>query len=149
MVIGKVLSNVGEYLGLVNYEKSCRPFYLSPLGKYVTVSIDMQNFQFQNLDSSLNPLHLALLDFVGRGLSNIIVFADESNLNELRHFHRSLEESETINQVVRIVYNKSKFNAMISTHSAYWSCTKQFSNLTYDQIKVMEFNSKIMDYIEV
>ena len=149
MVIGKVLSNVGEYLGLVNYEKSSRPFYLSPLGKYVTVSIDMQNFQFQNLDSSLNPLHLALLDFVGRGLSNIIVFADESNLNELRHFHRSLEESETINQIVRIVYNKSKFNAMISTDSAYWSCTKQFSNLTYDQIKVMEFNSKIMDYIEV
>ena len=149
MVIGKVLGNIGEFLGLVTREKVNGPCYLSPLGKYVTVSIDMQNFQFKNLDLSLNPLQLALLDFIDRGLSNIIVFADESNLNDLRQFHKSLEETDYVKQMLRIIYNKNKFNALISTDSAYWSCTKQFSNLTYDQIKVMEFNSKIMDYIEV
>ncbi|NHJ83942.1 MAG: hypothetical protein FK734_00685 [Asgard group archaeon] len=149
MVIGKVLTNIGDYLGLVNYEKATGPYFLSPLGKYVTNSVDMQNFQFKNLDPTLNPMFLTLLDYLERGLTNIIVFGTEKNINELRLFHRTLEDNQVIKQIVRIAYNKSNFNAMITTDTAYWSFTKNFSNLTYDQIKVLEFNSRIMDYLEI
>ncbi|MGC9777757.1 MAG: hypothetical protein HZR80_00780 [Candidatus Heimdallarchaeota archaeon] len=149
MVIGKVLSNVGEYLGLVNCDKSSGPYYLSPLGKYVTNSIDFQNFQFKNLDPKLNPSHLALMDFVERGLKNIIVFANTNEIEHMKKFYQHYAEKMKIKHVVRIVYNKSNFNAVISLDSAFWSFTYRFSNITYDQIKVLEFNSKVMDYLEV
>lgn len=149
MVIGKVLANIGEYLGLVSFEKSNGPYFLSPLGKYVTNSIDLLNFQFKNLDSSIIPINLALLDFIGRGLTNIIAFSNEEGLNELRFFYKKIEPQLPSDQLVRIVYNRTNFNALISTDSAFWSFTKRFSNLTYDQVKVLEFNARIMDYIEV
>ncbi|MBN1330162.1 MAG: hypothetical protein JXA54_11870 [Candidatus Heimdallarchaeota archaeon] len=149
MVIGKVLANIGEYLGLVNFDKNPGPFFLSPLGKYVTNSLDLLNFQFKNLDPSLNPMHLMFLDLIERGLTNIITFSNEDNLNELRYFHKTLEEKQIIPQIVKMSYNKANFTAMISTDTAYWNFTKRFSNVTYDQIKVLEFNSKVMDYIEI
>ncbi|HUU78549.1 MAG TPA: hypothetical protein VMX55_09385 [candidate division Zixibacteria bacterium] len=149
MVIGKVLANIGDYLGLVTFDKSAGPFYLSPLGKYVTNSLDLQNFQFKNLDPKVPPLQLTLLDFLDRGVTNIIVFSNMDGINELKFFHKKAVEDLEIKTIARIIYNKTNFEAMISTDSAYWSFTKKFSNLTYDPIKVLEFNSKVMDYIEI
>jgi hypothetical protein len=149
MVIGKVLANIGEYLGLVNFEKSSGPFYLSPLGKYVTNSIDLQNFQFKDLDPNLNPISLALMDFIDRGLQNIIVFADSRTIEDLKKFYPLYIESMKIKHLVNVVYNESNFQAIISPNSAFWKFSKLFSNITYDQIKVLEFNSKVMDYLEV
>lgn len=149
MVIGKVLANIGEYLGLVDFEKNSGPYYLSPLGKYVTNSIDVQNFQFKDLDPSLNPIYLALMDFIDRGLQNLIVFADARTINGLKKFYPLYVESMKINHIVNIVYNESNFQAIISPNSAFWKFSQLFSNITYDQIKVLEFNSKVMDYLEV
>lgn len=149
MVIGKVLGNIGEYLGLVDFEKNSGPYYLSPLGKYVTNSIDIQNFQFKDLDPSLNPIYLALMDFIDRGLKNIIVFANQSTISNLKKFYSIYIESMKIKHIVNIVYNVSDFQAIISQDSAFWKFSKLFSNITYDQIKVLEFNSKVMDYLEV
>ena len=149
MVIGKVLSNVGEYLGLVNRDKSSGPYYLSPLGKYVTNSIDFQNFQLKNLDPKLNPSHLALMDFVERGQKNIIVFANTSEIEQMKKFYQFYVEKMKVEHVVRIVYNKSNFNAVISLDSAFWQFTDLYSNVTYDQIKVLEFNARLMNYLEV
>ncbi len=149
MVIGKVLANIGEYLGLITFEKNNGPFYLSPLGKYVSNSLDLQSFQFKNLDPKLNPMHLALLDFIDRGTTNIIAFSNETGLKDLQSFYKAIEGKIRPGILVRIAYNKSNFNALISTDSAFWSFTYRFSNITYDQIKVLEFNSKVMDYLEV
>ena len=149
MVIGKVLGNIGEYLGLISREKISGPCYLSPLGKYVTNSIDLLNFQFKQLDPKLNPAHLALMDFVERGLKNIIVFASQKDIAEIKAFYRVYDEQVNVKQIVNIVYNKSNFTSLISQDSAFWKFTDLFCNLTYDQIKVLEFNSKVMDYIEI
>ncbi|RLI72604.1 MAG: hypothetical protein DRP02_01025 [Candidatus Gerdarchaeota archaeon] len=149
MVIAKVLANIGEYLGLVTYEKNTGPYYLSPLGKYVTNSIDLLNFQFKNLDPKISPMNLAFLDFVERGGTNLIAFSNTEGLDALREFYRMVEDKIALRTLVRILYTKSNFNALISTDSAFWNFTYRFSNITYDPIKVLEFNSKIMDFIEV
>ena len=149
MVIEKVLANIGEYLGLISFEKSSGPYYLSPLGKYVTNSLDVQNFQFKNLDSKLNPTFLALMDFLDRGQTNIIAFGDPKGNEELKAFYRLYDEKVKIDHMVNIVYNVSNFTGLISLDSAFWRFTNLFSNITYDQIKVLEFNSKIMDYIQI
>ncbi|MGC9777763.1 MAG: hypothetical protein HZR80_00810 [Candidatus Heimdallarchaeota archaeon] len=134
---------------MVNRDKSGGPYYLSPLGKYVTNSFDFQNFQFKNLDPKLNPSHLALMDFVERGLKNIIVFANTNEIEHMKKFYQHYAEKMKIEHIVRIVYNKSNFNAVISLDSAFWQFTDLFSNDIYDQIKVLEFNARLMDYIEV
>jgi hypothetical protein len=149
MVIGKVLANIGEFLGLVNFEKSSGPYYLSPLGKYVTNSIDFQNFQFKDLDPSINPIYLALMDFIDRGLQNIIVFADQKTTTNFKKFYPVYEELTNIKHIVNIIYYEADFLAVISQDSAFWKFSPLFSNITYDQIKVLEFNSKIMDHIDV
>jgi hypothetical protein len=149
MVIGKVLANIGEFLGLVDFEKSSGPYYLSPLGKYVTNSIDFANFQLKDLDPKLNPLYLAIMDFIDRGLKNIIIFADQKTIDNIKKLYPAYEEIKQIKHIVNIVYNKASFQAAISQDSAFWKFSKLFSNITYDQIKVLEFNAKVMDYLEV
>jgi len=149
MVIGKVLGNIGEFLGLITREKINGPCYLSPLGKYVTNSIDLLNFQFKQIDPKLNPAHLALMDFVERGGKNIIIFANTNEIEHMKKFYKYYVEKMELEHFIRIVYNKSNFNAVISLDSAFWQFTDLYSNVTYDQIKVLEFNSKVMDYLEV
>ena len=89
------------------------------------------------------------MDFVDRGLKNIIVFASQKNIGEIKAFYRVYDEQVNVKQIVNIVYNKSNFTSLISQDSAFWKFTDLFCNLTYDQIKVLEFNSKVMDYIEI
>ena len=134
---------------MITREKISGPCYLSPLGKYVTNSIDLLNFQFKQLDPKLNPAHLALMDFADRGLKNIIVFTNQKGIEEMKAFYRVYDEQVNVKQIVNIVYNKSNFTSLISQDSAFWKFTDLFCNLTYDQIKVLEFNSKVMDYIQI
>ena len=89
------------------------------------------------------------MDFVDRGLKNIIVFANQKGIEEMKAFYRVYDEQVNVKQIVNIVYNKSNFASLISQDSAFWKFTDLFCNLTYDQIKVLEFNSKVMDYINL
>lgn len=147
MNVENVLCKIGGYLGLTYKEKRFGPYYLTPLGKYVTNSIDMLNFQFKNLDRNLDPIKLAILDFVSQGAKNLIVFSNKEEGNKIREFVSFLETNT--NYRVHINYNLSNFNAILSTNSAFWAFANIFSNVTYDQIKVLEFNTKILEYIEM
>ena len=147
MNVENVLCKIGDYLGLTYKEKKFGPYYLTPLGKYVTNSIDMVNFQFKNLDRNLDPSKLAILDFVNQGAKNLIVFANKEETKSIREFVSFLENNTKYR--VHINYNLSNFNAILSTTSAFWTFGNIFSNVTYDQIKVLEFNTKVLDYIEM
>ncbi len=107
----------------------------------------MLNFQFKNLDRNLDPTKLAILDFVGQGAKNLIVFSNKDETTKIKEFVSFLETNS--NYRVHINYNLSNFNAILSTNSAFWGFANIFSNVTYDQIKVLEFNTKILEYIEM
>ena len=147
MSVENVLCKVGNYLGLTYKERKFGPYYLTPLGKYVVESIDMQNYQFKNLDRNLDPTKLAILDFVSQGAKNLIVFSDKEGATSIREFVSFLENNTDYR--VHINYNVSNFKAILSTNSAFWTFGNIFSNVTYDQIKVLEFNTKVLDYIEM
>ncbi len=146
MIIGKVLVKNAEHLGLINIpEKSTGPYFLSPLGKYITNSIDYQNFKFKNIDPKLKPAHLALMDFIDRGLTEIIVFGDESTIEEMKVLFDTYIQKLGITHSIKMIYKKSNVNALVSTNSAFWQFSPLFAELTYDQVKVIELNSTIMD----
>jgi len=146
MAVENVLSKIGEYLGLTYTEKRFGPYFLTPLGKYVTDSIDLLNFQFKNLDTSYAAEKLAILDFAGRGAKNLIVFCNQQQKESIKKFVFEVEENTAYR--MRINYNISHFTAVLSTDSAFWAFADVFSNVTYDPIKVLEFNTKVLDYIK-
>jgi len=146
MAVENVLAKIGEYLGLTYTEKRFGPYHLTPLGKYVSDSIDLLNFQFKNLDTSYAQEKLAILDFAGRGTKNLIVFCNEEQKESIKKFVLNVEENTAYR--MRINYNQSHFTAVISNDSAFWAFADVFSSLTYDPIKVLEFNTKVLDFIE-
>ena len=144
-IIINVISNIGEFLGLITSEKKRGPYYLSPLGKYLINTIDFQSFKFKNIDPKLKPIHLALMDFLDKGDKNFIVSTSLENAVEMKAMHRLYIERIDVGKDVNILYKQSDFNAMVSNNSAFWELSKKFCNITYDQVKVLEFNSILMD----
>lgn len=145
MMISKVLAKIAEHLGLISTEKPTGPYFLSPLGKYITKSIDYQNFKLKIIDPKLKPAHLALMDFIDRGLTEIIVFGDASSIEEIKVLFDVYTQTFGIPNTIKMIYKKRSINALISTNSAFWQLSPLFAELTYDQVKVIELNSTIMD----
>lgn len=147
IIIGKVLVNIAEHLGLINSpERTIGPYFLSPLGKYITKSIDYQNFKLKSIDPKLKPSHLALMDFIDRGLTEIVVFGDALIIEEMKVLFDVYTQTLGITHPIKMIYKKSSINVLVSTNSAFWQLSPLFAELTYDQVKVIELNSIIMDW---
>jgi len=89
MVIGKVLGNIGEFLGLIIREKVSGPCYLSPLGKYVTNSIDLLNFQFKQLDPKLKEyIDNLVRERVAKKVPHVCIYCELFQFNKTHKTNR-------------------------------------------------------------
>lgn len=143
--IKNVLLKITDYLSLVTYPKITGPYRLTPLGKYFVKSLDFLNYQFQNIDPNITPTHLALIDFIERGVRKMVVYSDLDNITEMKAFHKLYVEKIGVDTNTNPIYKTRRFNAMISPCSAFWEYLNIYNNISYDQVKVLEINAKIMN----
>ena len=140
-VIPNSLVKIGEYLELVTFDKKDGPFSLTPLGKYVANSIDYRNFTFTKLENKIDYNKLALLDFLTKRPTSLVILSNQGELDNLKIFLKDYFES------INIDFKISDFNAILTKDTAYWNITDNLFGLSYDPLKVLELNANIVNIV--
>ncbi|MBD3193181.1 MAG: hypothetical protein GF308_21285 [Candidatus Heimdallarchaeota archaeon] len=146
VIIENVLATIGEFLGLSYAYKRQGPYYLTPLGKYVSNSIDLQNFHFK-IEKSFDSMNLAILDFLEREPKKLVIISSANKEEKIKQFVDLLIENKKYSDLTLEYRNNNSFEAALTRDSVLWKSAHPLITLTYDQIKVLEFNSQIINVI--
>ena len=138
-VIPNSLAKIGEYLELVAFDQRDGPFTLTPLGKFVSNSIDYRNFTFSLLEDTIDYNKLALSDFLKQKPSSMVLLGKQGVLDNLKIFLQDYYDKITFD------FRTSEFNAILTKDNAFWSLTNNLMGLSYDPLKVLELNANVVN----
>lgn len=120
-VIPNVLVDLGRILRVVNTDRKNGPYYLTPLGKYVAKSIDLENFTFRRLSYDFNYFELAILDFLETKPGSLVIVTENNQIDYLAKFVEKNLELLNIENRTEIDVKKNNFEAVQTSNRSYLS----------------------------
>jgi len=146
-VIPNSLATIGKFLELTINKKKEGPYELTPLGKYVANSIDDLSFNFKRLDKTFNYNELALFDFYTSNPSGIVIVSDSESKKNSLTFIDQIQDKLDYRKKIKIEHRKLDFNAILTKNKAYWETATSLFNVSYNSLRVLELNTKIVNII--
>lgn len=146
-IIPNVLVDLGRILRVVRTDRKNGPYYLTPLGKYVAKSIDLENFTFYRLSNEFKYFELAILDFLETKPSNLVIVTENNRTDYLAEFiEKNLEILGNDNKT-EFDIKKKNFEAVLTSNKYYLSRIKSLMSLSYDPLNVLELNAQLVNII--
>ena len=144
-VIPNVLVDLGRILRVVRAERKNGPYHLTPLGKYVAKSINLENFTFYRLSNEFKYFELAILDFLETKPKSLVIITETNRTDYLTEFiEKNLEILGNDNKTEFDV-KVNNFDAVVTSSRYYLSRTKALMSLSYDPLNVLELNAQLVN----
>ncbi|MHA1874812.1 MAG: hypothetical protein ACTSUC_00025 [Promethearchaeota archaeon] len=147
-IIPNVLVPLGKSLRVVRADGRNGPYYLTPLGKYVANSINLENFTFYRLNNYFKYFELAILDFLEAKPSTMVIVTEEQQVDSLENFVEKEIMQLNFEIEPEILVKENNFEAVLTKNRSYLSRAKDLMSLSYDPLNVLEINAQIVNIIE-